>query len=122
MKKFREQNPTEIVTRCIILEQVRKINPFDLYKVKPYYANVLEEIDENGVETTLYETNWEYLLFDATLTELDTLLGSFAPTPVEEKSSLILPDKHVLIGEDYDIDMRNLNYEIKESRVNGRVL
>ena len=99
MKKFREQNPTEIVTRCIILEQVRKINPFDLYKVKPYYANVIEEIDENGVEATLYETNWEYLLFDATLTELDTLLGSFAPTPVEEKkkSSLILPDKHILI-------------------------
>lgn len=46
MKEFRKQNPTEIVTRCIILEQVRKINPFDLYKVKPYYANVIEEIEK----------------------------------------------------------------------------
>ena len=99
MKEFRKQNPTEIVTRCIILEQVRKINPFDLYKVKPYYANVIEEIDENGVETTLYETNWEYLLFDATLTELDTLLGSFQATPAEEKkkSSLILPNTDLII-------------------------
>ena len=95
MKEFRKQNPTEIVTRRIILEQVRKINPFDLYKVKPYYANVIEEIDENGVETTLYETNWEYLLFDATLTELDTLLGSLVEE--KKKSSLILPDKHILI-------------------------
>ena len=95
MKEFRKQNPTEIVTRCIVLEQVRKINPFDLYKVKPYYANVIEEIDENGVETTLYETNWEYLLFDATLTELDALLGSLVEE--KKKSSLILPDKHILI-------------------------
>lgn len=99
MKEFRKQNPTEIVTRCIILEQVRKINPFDLYKVKPFYTNVIEEIDENGVETTLYETNWEYLLFDATLTELDTLLGSFQATPIEEKkkSSLILPNTDLII-------------------------
>lgn len=98
MKEFRKQNPTEIVTRCIILEQLRKLKPFDVYKVNPAFNLVIDEIDENGVENTIYEINWEYALFDATLTELDTLLSSFQATPVEEKkkSSLILPDKHIL--------------------------
>ena len=99
MKEFRKQNPTEIVTRCIILEQLRKLKPFDVYKVNPTFNLVINEIDENGVENTIYEINWEYALFDATLTELDTLLGSFAPTPVEgeKKSSLILPNTDLII-------------------------
>ena len=99
MKEFRKQNPTEIVTRCIILEQLRKLKPFDVYKVNPAFNLVIDEIDENGVENTIYEINWEYALFDATLTELDALLGSFQATPVEEKkkSSLILPNTDLII-------------------------
>ena len=99
MKEFRKQNPTEIVTRCIILEQLRKLKPFDVYKVNPAFNLVIDEIDENGVENTIYEINWEYALFDATLTELDTLLGSFQATPVEEKkkSSLILPNTDLIV-------------------------
>ena len=99
MKEFRKQNPTEIVTRCIILEQLRKLKPFDVYKVNPAFNLVIDEIDENGVENTIYEINWEYALLDATLTELDTLLGSFQATPVEEKkkSSLILPNTDLIV-------------------------
>lgn len=72
---FRKQHPMKIVTRVLLLEELKKIKPELIFKVAPEFIIVYEELDKEG--SNILEVNWEYALFEATLFQLEKLFSNF---------------------------------------------
>lgn len=84
-----KKNPTLIVARCLLLEQLRKADPKEIAKVTPNFVTVYDELtdgESNSAEVT--EINWEYALFDATDHELQKLFNNFVSKRKEETKQL----------------------------------
>lgn len=86
-------NPIDIVARYAALDQMRKMKPEDIYKVDSDFVVTyfMDSIDETGATQSerVYETNWYYALFTATMYKIDKLFEAFQP---KAKSELILPE------------------------------
>lgn len=75
MNSFRGVHTMKIVTRVLLLEELRKIKPELIFKVAPEFIIVYEELDDEG--NNVLEVNWEYALFKATLFQLEKLFSNF---------------------------------------------
>lgn len=84
-----KSNPTLIVARCLLLEQLRKSDPKEIGKITPNFVTVYDElIDDEGNSTEVTEINWEYALFDATDHELQKLFNNFVSKRKEETKAI----------------------------------
>lgn len=79
-----KQHPTMIVARCLLLEQLRKIDPVEVGKITPNFVIVYNEIDDKEEVKEVTQINWKYALFGATDHELQKLFDNFVKK--EEKS------------------------------------
>ena len=81
---FSTQHPMNVVGRCLLLEKIRKMDPKKLVesetllKTIPQATFSYDEVQEGTEETVeIVEINWEFLLFDATMHQLQTLFDEF---------------------------------------------
>lgn len=78
---FKTQHPQSLISRMFILEYIRMLDT-DLmyskaneYQKNKYFYTYEAEQDEHVKE--LLDLNWEYLLFEATITELEHFMKNF---------------------------------------------
>jgi len=76
MNNFRMTHPQDLITRLFIFEYLRELGAQKVYDAsnefvrnKTFYKFTVEEEDKEHVDF-----NWEYLIFIATIHELDKLL------------------------------------------------
>ncbi len=82
---FRDQHPMDIVTKCIMLEQLRTIKPELIAQVNKDFVIEVEIIDGGKDEIIKYEIDWEYALFTATNYQIEKLFSNFVPKKKEKK-------------------------------------
>lgn len=72
--KFSQQHPLNVYARCVLLEEMKKLKPEDIHKVAPEFIIEYEEADENG---NIFEIDWKFALFDATMFQLKKIFNNF---------------------------------------------
>ena len=96
-----KKDPIEIVARYAALDEMRKMRPEDIYKVDPEFVikYFVDHKDDTGkiVSEEVFETNWYYALFTATMYRIDKLFEAFQPRTTEAKSNLIVPEEPKII-------------------------
>lgn len=76
MRTFKTQHPQDLITRLFILEFMREITPKVIYdkaneeQKKQFFYKFIN----NETNTTEVDFNWEALIFNATLPQLEYLL------------------------------------------------
>lgn len=80
---FKTQHPQSLISRMFILEYMRMLDKDMMYKkanehqkTKFFYTYETEQVDE---VVTMLDLNWEYLLFEASITELEYFMKNFLP-------------------------------------------
>jgi hypothetical protein len=76
---FKAQHPQSLIARLFILEYIKELDKDLMYskaneyqKHKYFYKFTGEELDKEELDM-----NWEYLIFGATLTELEHFMSNF---------------------------------------------
>lgn len=87
-KLFKLQNPMDVLTRALILEYFRELSAEVMYKevnkeqqklfFYKYTTGDIREAEEISVDF-----NWEFLLFEASMAQLDFLSENFADRIIE---------------------------------------
>lgn len=93
---FKLQHPSDVFSRVILLEYMRELGVAELYysankkTKKKFFYKFLNE----GSNEEAFDFNWEFLLFDATLLELEILIKPFLKEvmEIEEKRKLLYKD------------------------------
>ena len=112
--KFRLQPAEDLISRMLILEYMRELDTQKLYdscneyKQKKMFYRFYGEDDKEMIDI-----NWEYVLFEATMYELEALMKSFLPEIEEidnrekrvserllEEQKKILVPKNQILGPD----------------------
>jgi hypothetical protein len=78
---FKTQHPQSLISRMFILEYMRMLDKDMMYaKANEYQKNkyfYTYEGEQDGHIKDLLDLNWEYLLFEATITELEHFMKNF---------------------------------------------
>lgn len=90
---FKTQHPQSLISRMFILEYMRMLDKDMIYskaneyQKNKYFYSYLGEDDKE-----LLDLNWEYLLFEATITELEHYMKNFLPEllEIDEKMKAIV--------------------------------
>jgi len=82
MINFSKQHPNDIITRALVLEQLKSIPPQLILQLPVEYHKFVKGIhstmvNTNGVSASTLAYNWEYALFEATLKRLIDLMNYF---------------------------------------------
>jgi len=83
---FKTQHPQSLISRMFILEYMRMLDKDMMYKKgnehqknKFFYTYTVEGTEEESDLNTALDLNWEYLLFEASITELEFFMKNFLP-------------------------------------------
>ena len=103
---FSTQHPMNVVGRCLLLEKIRFISPTKFVenekvaKAIPMAVITYDEVTDSAtVEVT--EINWEYLLFEATMHQLQILFDEFVKKDKEKgEDPKLLKTATPLVGAD----------------------
>lgn len=68
---MKQQHPGEIIQRCLSIEQLYEMGPDVVKELNPVFIKEFTEIDDDDVETTVNEFDWEYMLFSAPLFQFE---------------------------------------------------
>lgn len=75
MKPFINVHPKDLVTRMLMMGELRNHKPEKIKSINPRLTEEYNEVDEKGKDLpTVVTINWEYCIFDATLYELENTL------------------------------------------------
>jgi len=82
MINFSKQHPNDIITRALVLEQLKSIPPQLILQLPVEYHKFVKGVhstmvNTNGVSASTLAYNWEYALFEATLKRLIDLMNYF---------------------------------------------
>jgi hypothetical protein len=84
-KSFKDQDPRDIIGRCLTLERLRTIPVHLIEKLaerdksfSPFLiGKTSKSVDAKGNPLTTAKINWEYALFDATQRDILNLFNNF---------------------------------------------
>lgn len=96
---FKSQHPMDIVHRCLAMEIIRELGADVVKDLNPNLVKSYTEEDEEGNESEVLELDFEYMLFDAPIYQLELALKKLEDDNPEKISSLV------------DIDGKHLKYE-----------
>lgn len=89
MIKYGNKTPEEIVVRFLAIE---KIHDLGVDIVRTHNSNLVtsyEEEDEDGVIQTVYDYDWEYILFTAPLFQLTKVLDAIMKEEEDKKKAKV---------------------------------
>jgi len=76
---FKLQHPADLISRMFILEYMREISAKTLYEKanKEQKKQLFYKFIDEDTNTEEIDVNWEFCLFEATLTQLDYFINNF---------------------------------------------
>lgn len=93
---FKSQHPMDIVHRVLAMEIIRKLGADVVKKLNPNLVTTFTEIDEEDNEVEVNELDFEYMLFEAPIYQLELALQKLEANNPEKVSSIIgLDGKHL---------------------------
>ncbi len=131
MNIFKHQHPSNLISRLFMLEYFRELTPPTVYakankhqKEKFFY----KFSDDEGIEQL--DFNWEFLLFHATLHELESILKIYLEEiqKIEEDRKVIYEEAIQAKHEEesampVDVNIMDLaQTEINKTKLNGIIL
>jgi hypothetical protein len=72
---FKQQNPIQIVQRCLCIERVYDLGEAVVKELNPNLVKEYIEVDEDDVEVTKLEFDLEYMLFSAPMHQFELVFG-----------------------------------------------
>lgn len=93
---FKKQSPMDIVHRCLVMEIIRELGADVVKDLNPNLVKTFTEVEEDDTEVETNELDFEYMLFDAPIYQLELALKKLETDSPEKVSSLIgLDGKHM---------------------------
>ena len=93
---FKQQHPMDIVHRVLGMEIIRQLGADVVKGLNPNLVKTFTEVEEDGTEVETNELDFEYMLFDAPIYQLELALKKLETDSSEKVSSLIgLDGKHM---------------------------
>ena len=93
---FKQQHPMDIVHRVLGMEIIRQLGADVVKDLNPNLVKTFTEVEEDGTEVETNELDFEYMLFDAPIYQLELALKKLETDSSEKVSSLIgLDGKHM---------------------------
>lgn len=93
---FKTQTPMDIVHRVIAMEIIRELGADVVKDLNPNLVKTFTEVDEEDNEVETNELDFEYMLFDAPIYQLELALKKLEDDNPEKVSSIIgLDGKHL---------------------------
>ena len=93
---FKSQHPMDIVHRCLAIEIIRELGADVVKDLNPNLVKSYTEEDEEGNESEVWELDFEYMLFDAPIYQLELALKKLEDNNPEKISSLVgIDGKHL---------------------------
>lgn len=81
---FKQQNPIQIVQRCLCIERIYDLGEAVVKELNPNLVKEYIEVDEDDVEVTKLEFDLEYMLFAAPMHQFELVFGK-----IEEEAKAI---------------------------------
>lgn len=88
---FNKKNPMDLVTRLLLLEQLKEFKPAQVKTVNEDMTSTFDSEDDEGNITEVVEIDWHYALFFSTIKELEHLATKFVRVEMPEKPTIIMP-------------------------------
>jgi|GEM_PF-5901406 hypothetical protein len=93
---FKSQHPMDIVHRVLAMEVIRELGAEVVKDLNPNLIKSYIEEDEEGNETEVLELDFEYMLFDAPIYQIELALKKLEEDDPEKISSFVgLDGKHL---------------------------
>lgn len=129
---FKLQHPSDLISRLFILEYMRDIGPTELYKKANQYQKeaLFYKFTDEITNTESVDLNWEALIFEVTLHQLEVLMSNFMEEMknIDEtrKKSFVKKAKEIIKKEQMiptSINVMDLaNTKIKESQDTSKLI
>lgn len=91
MPKFKNQHPNDIISRALILEEIRTIPPHLILQLPKEFHRFVKGkesslLSAKGDKVSKAEIDWEYALFEATNRRLIDLFNRFNKVQKDEET------------------------------------
>ena len=92
MNSYKKMPPMEIVSRFLMMEQLREMGADLVRTYNPNLVQEYEEEDDDGIAQTVYEFDYDYIIFTAPIFQLEMVFKK-----LEEEGKIEKPKKSTII-------------------------